>query len=43
VGIEDAELLEKEFYPEFKREDLDKYRIYLRMAINGKLQNHSQL
>jgi type IV secretory pathway TraG/TraD family ATPase VirD4 len=39
IGIEDAEILEKEFYPDFKREDLiniDKYRIYLRMAINGK-------
>jgi type IV secretory pathway TraG/TraD family ATPase VirD4 len=39
VGIEDAELFEKEFYPEFKRGDLinlDKYRIYLRMTINGK-------
>ncbi|MDI6807217.1 MAG: type IV secretion system DNA-binding domain-containing protein, partial [Candidatus Aenigmarchaeota archaeon] len=38
-GIEDAEILEKEFCPEFKKEDLlnlDKYRIYLKMAINGK-------
>jgi type IV secretory pathway TraG/TraD family ATPase VirD4 len=39
VGIEDAELLEKEFYPEFKKEDLiklDKYRIYLKISVNGK-------
>lgn len=39
VGIEDVEILEKEFYPEFKKEDLinlDKFRIYLTMAINGK-------
>jgi len=31
--------LEKVFYPEFKKEDLvdlDKYRIYLKMTIEGK-------
>jgi hypothetical protein len=31
--------LEKEFYPEFEREDLinqDKHNIYLRLAIDGK-------
>lgn len=39
VGPDDAEFLGKEFYPEFKKENLiklDKYRIYLKMAINGK-------
>jgi hypothetical protein len=39
VGIEDAEILTKEFYPEFKKEDLinlKKFRIYLKMSINGK-------
>jgi len=39
VGIEDAQILEKEFYPEFKREDLinlDNYKIYLKMTINGR-------
>lgn len=39
VGIDDAEILEKEFSPEFKKEDLinlDKYRMYLKIAINGK-------
>lgn len=39
VGIEDAEVLEKEFYPEFEKGDLidlDKYRIYLKMIIDGK-------
>jgi len=39
IGIEDAEILAKEFYPEFKKENLtnlDKYSIYLKMAINGK-------
>jgi hypothetical protein len=39
VGPDDAEFLEKEFHPEFKKEDLinlDKYRIYVKMAINGK-------
>ncbi len=39
VGPEDAEFLEKEFYPDFKRRDLimlDKYQIYLKLAIDGK-------
>lgn len=39
VGIEDAEVLAKEFYPEFKKEDLinlEKYRVYLKMSIDGK-------
>jgi type IV secretory pathway TraG/TraD family ATPase VirD4 len=39
VGPDDAEFLEKEFYPEFEREDLinqDKHNIYLRLAIDGK-------
>lgn len=39
VGAEDALYLEKEFLPEFIREDRinqDKYHIYLKMAINGK-------
>jgi hypothetical protein len=39
VGVEDAEVLAKEFHPEFKKEDLanlEKFRIYLRMAINGR-------
>lgn len=39
VGVEDAEFLERIFYPPFSREDLvnlDRYGIYLRMAINGK-------
>lgn len=38
VGIEDAEILAKEFYPKFKKDNLislDKYKIYLRMAIDG--------
>ncbi|MEM3873253.1 MAG: hypothetical protein QXE05_11900, partial [Nitrososphaeria archaeon] len=40
IGIEDAEILEKEFYSEFKKKDLinlDKYRIYVKMAIDGKI------
>ena len=40
VGAENGEFLEKEFYPEFDREDLidhDKYHIYLKLAINGKM------
>jgi len=40
VGTDDAEFLEKEFYPEFKKRDLinlDKYKIYLKMTINGKI------
>jgi hypothetical protein len=39
VGAENGEMLGKEFYPEFKREDLtnhDKYHIYLKLAIDGK-------
>ena len=39
VGPDDAEFLEKEFYPEFKRPDLinqDKHNIYLKLAIDGK-------
>jgi type IV secretory pathway TraG/TraD family ATPase VirD4 len=39
IGAENGERLGKEFYPEFKREDLtnhDKYHIYLRLAIDGK-------
>jgi hypothetical protein len=39
VGPEDAQFLEKEFYPDFKRNDLimlDKHRIYLKLAIDGK-------
>jgi type IV secretory pathway TraG/TraD family ATPase VirD4 len=39
VGPENGELLEKEFYPEFDRQDLiahDKYHIYLKLAIDGK-------
>ena len=40
VGADDAEFLEKEFYPEFKKEDLinlDKYQIYIKMSINGRV------
>jgi hypothetical protein len=39
IGAENGEMLGKEFYPEFKREDLtnhDKYHIYLKLAIDGK-------
>jgi hypothetical protein len=39
VGAEDAVYLEREFYPEFTKEDLmnlDKHRIYLKLTINGK-------
>jgi hypothetical protein len=39
VGPDDAEFLEKELYPEFKKEDLinqDKHHIYLKLAIDGK-------
>jgi hypothetical protein len=39
VGPEDAQFLEKEFYPDFKRNDLimlDKHHIYLKLAIDGK-------
>jgi hypothetical protein len=40
IGAENGEMLGKEFYPEFKREDLtnhDKYHIYLKLAIDGKV------
>jgi hypothetical protein len=39
VGPENGEFLEKEFYPDFDRQDLvaqDKYHIYLKLAIDGK-------
>ncbi|MDI6815333.1 MAG: hypothetical protein QMC90_04560, partial [Dehalococcoidales bacterium] len=39
VGPENGEFLQKEFYPEFDRQDLiahDKYHIYLKLAIEGK-------
>ncbi len=39
VGQENGEILQKEFYPKFDRQDLvahDKYHIYLKLAINGK-------
>lgn len=39
VGVEDAEFLGKEFYSEFKKEDLinlDKYKVYIKMVIDGK-------
>jgi type IV secretory pathway TraG/TraD family ATPase VirD4 len=39
VGAEDAILLENEFSPELERKDLinlDKYRIYLKLAVKGK-------
>jgi type IV secretion system coupling TraD/TrwB family protein len=38
VGLEDAEVLEKEFYPEFKAEDLvslPNHNVYTRLMING--------
>jgi len=38
VGAEDAEFLEKEFYPEFTAQDivnLSKYNIYLKLMIDG--------
>ncbi len=38
VGAEDAEFLEKEFYPEFAAQDivsLSKYNIYLKLMIDG--------
>src|SRR2546426_884336 len=38
VGLSDAELLEKEFYPEFRASDLialPNYRIYLKLMIDG--------
>jgi type IV secretory pathway TraG/TraD family ATPase VirD4 len=39
VGPENGEFLQKEFYPDFDRQDLvaqDKYHIYLKLAIDGK-------
>ena len=39
LGIQDARLMEKEFYPEFKASDftsLPNHSIYLRLMINGK-------
>jgi len=39
IGLEDAEFLEKEFYPEFTKKDLirlDKHRIYIKLAVNGR-------
>jgi len=39
VGPENGEFLEKEFYPEFDRQDLiahDKHHIYLKLPIDGK-------
>ena len=38
VGLSDAELLEKEFYPEFAASDfvgLPNYHIYLKLMIDG--------
>ena len=38
IGAENGEMLGKEFYPEFARQDLtnnDKYHIYLKLAIDG--------
>jgi hypothetical protein len=40
VGIEDAQILAREFYPIFNQEDLIKlpnYHIYLKLMINGKV------
>ncbi len=40
LGVTDAELLEKEFYPEFSIKDLislPNYHIYLKLMINGML------
>lgn len=39
IGSENGETLEKEFYPEFNRQDLinlDKHHIYLKLAIDGR-------
>jgi hypothetical protein len=39
VGAENGEALEKQFYPEFNRQDLvcnDKHHLYLMLAIDGK-------
>ena len=38
LGLADAEILEKEFYPEFSATDLIKlpnYRIYLKLMVDG--------
>jgi type IV secretory pathway TraG/TraD family ATPase VirD4 len=38
VGVKDAEVLAKEFYPEFKKKhliNLKKYKVYLKMSIDG--------
>jgi hypothetical protein len=38
VGVPDAEVLAKEFWPEFKVEDLaslPRYHVYLRLMIDG--------
>jgi hypothetical protein len=40
LGLRDAELIEKEFYPKFSREDivnLPNYNIYLKLMIDGKI------
>jgi hypothetical protein len=40
IGIEDAQILAREFYPIFNQEDLIKlpnYHIYLKLMINGKI------
>jgi len=42
VGMEDAEILAKEFYPEFTPVDLvslPNYSIYLRLMVDGKVSN----
>lgn len=39
IGLRDAELIEKEFYPKFTREDiinLPNYNVYLKLMIDGK-------
>ena len=39
IGSENGETIEKEFYPEFNRQDLinlDKHHIYLKLAIDGR-------
>ena len=39
IGAENGEMLGKEFYPDFEKEDLinqDKHHIYLKLAIDGK-------
>jgi hypothetical protein len=40
IGLRDAELIEKEFYPKFSREDiinLPNYNIYLKLMIDGEI------